>query len=196
MFGPLPRQPTTDALDRVAANVGKALEAFERQLRPEPTRLDRYLRQLQDGDSGTPVLSAAERAGLRLFIGRGNCLRCHQGPLLSNHGFHNTGLPGSFEGQPDSGRATGLPRALADPYNCSGAYSDAAPSACPHLEFARPHAPELLGAFKVPSLRAVGATAPTCTTGASTRYNRSSTITRQQRTPTATTGIRNCSRCA
>jgi cytochrome c peroxidase len=30
---------------------------------------------------------------LRLFIGKGECIRCHNGPRFSDGHFHNTGVP-------------------------------------------------------------------------------------------------------
>jgi len=148
-----------DAVTRVAVNVGKAIAAYERGLRPSASRFDVYLQQLEQGQA--PVaLTAAEVRGLKLFIGEGQCLRCHSGPLLSNHAFHNTGLASQLDASPDAGRAQGLRSALADELNCAGPYSDTPAAACPHLTYARPGAPEWLGAFKVPSLRNVARTAP------------------------------------
>lgn len=160
LFGALPTQVRDDHQSHLLfVNVGKALEAFQRQLRPAPTRFDHYLASLsQPGPD--PVLSSSEQAGLRLFIGRGQCVRCHLGPLLTNHGFHNTGLASRRDGIPDHGRDDGLAQLLADPLNCQGSFHDRQPPDCAHLRHIRRHAPEWLGAFKVPTLRGVGHTAP------------------------------------
>ncbi len=160
LFGPLPaRLAGADDELRLFSNAGKALEAYERQLRPQPSRFDDYLASLDQHHPGT-VLNSSELHGLRLFMGRGQCLRCHFGPLLSNHGFHNTGLASRSDGVPDAGRDTGLALLLADPLNCQGRFHDSQPATCPQLHHVRRHAPEWLGAFKVPSLRGVAATAP------------------------------------
>ncbi|MCY4187808.1 MAG: c-type cytochrome, partial [Bryobacterales bacterium] len=37
--------------------------------------------------------SASARRGMRLFTGKAECVRCHNGPLLTDHGFHYTGVP-------------------------------------------------------------------------------------------------------
>ena len=42
---------------------------------------------------GDGILTSDEIAGLRLFIGKANCTQCHNGPLLTNNEFHNTGVP-------------------------------------------------------------------------------------------------------
>lgn len=146
---------------RVAADVGKALEAFQRQLRPLPSRFDRYVAGLaQDPQPAAPALDAREQAGLALFMGRGQCLRCHFGPLFTSQGFANTGLASHLDGRADGGRAEGIVKAARDSFNCAGAYSDAPPEACGHLRHLRPNAPEWLGAFKVPTLRGVAFSAP------------------------------------
>lgn len=135
----------------VAIDIGKALAAYERRLRPAPTRFDAYADTF-----GADVLSDSERRGLKLFLGRGQCARCHFGPLLTGHGFHNTGLASA----PDRGRADGAHAVQASDHNCRGRYSDDAQRRCPHLDYLRLDAPEWLGAFKTPTLRQVGATAP------------------------------------
>lgn len=159
LFGPLAGAEPA----RVAVDTAKAIAAFERTLRPAPSRFDRYAEALErapEDPATAALLAPAERRGLRLFLGRGQCLRCHSGPLFSNQGFHNTGLP-RLAGEPfDPGRAEGLPRVLASAHNCRGPHGDAPGSACPHLEYARVGADEWLGAFKTPGLRNVARTAP------------------------------------
>jgi cytochrome c peroxidase len=150
LFGPL------DAADEgeVALRVGQSLAAFERGLRPPRTRFDTWADALARGEEHDG-LSLQEQAGLALFVGRAQCLRCHHGPLLSNHGFHNTGMAPLPGRAPDRGRADGLVQVLRDPLNCRGTGA-----ACPHLEYARRDAPEWLGAFKTPGLRQLALTAP------------------------------------
>lgn len=153
-------RPSGDPM-RVVANAGKAMAAFERTLRPQPGRFDAFADALgTDAAGAARLLTASEQRGLKLFVGAGQCLRCHHGPLLTNQGFHNTGLGPRPGAEPDRGRADGLPEALASKLNCAGPYSDAPAGACPHLDFARSGGAEWLGAFRTPSLRNVGATAP------------------------------------
>lgn len=142
---------------RVAVNIAKAIAAYERRLRPAFTRFDAYADALAQNQTTPPELfSDSERRGLKLFIGRGQCLRCHFSPLFTNHDFHNTGLASS----PDRGRADGLRAALASGMNCRSAYSDDPNTVCPQLDYSRVGAAEWLGAFKTPSLRNVAATPP------------------------------------
>ena len=111
------------------------------------------------------LFSADEEAGLRLFIGKAHCINCHNGPLFTNFEFHNTAIPG-VPGQPlDKGRAAGVVRLEADPFNCLGPYSDAAPAGCTQLRFLKRTGATLLGAFKTPTLRNVTETAPYMHTG-------------------------------
>jgi cytochrome c peroxidase len=149
-----------DAINRVFANFGKAVAAFERTLKVQPSRFDDYLSGLFGKPGTQKTLSNQELAGLRLFVGKGHCVNCHNGPLLSNGGFSNTGVPSGSRQPVDEGRSAGITKALADPFNCSGHYSDASGLGCDELVFAVVGSPAQLGAFKVPSLRGVGQRAP------------------------------------
>jgi len=150
-----------DAVVIAFANIGKAIAAFERLLLPSPARFDDYVAVLLDGNGSGDIaaLSKDEILGLQLFIGEAGCIQCHNGPLLTNHEFHNTGVI-SFPGEvPDKGRTAGVREVLTDPFNCIGDYSDDAEKDCTELEYVRT-GPELLGAFRTPSLRNLEATGP------------------------------------
>jgi len=115
------------------ASVSAAIAAFVRMLRSSGSRVDLYL---YCGERN--VLSQQERAGLRLFLGKANCVRCHTieaadvSPLggarafFTDFRFHDIGAGDSF----DPG--------LAD-------YS---------------HLSSDVGEFKTPTLRNVALTAP------------------------------------
>jgi cytochrome c peroxidase len=144
--------------------VGKAIAAYERLLVPAPARFDAYVGHLVDGDlaAARRALDADEIAGLRLFVdgARTQCLRCHNGPLLTNHAFHDV-ASSRLGSLPDLGRFAGLQAVLLDPFNCLGRYSDAPKEHCAELRFAdRRELATLSGAFKTPTLREVGRTAP------------------------------------
>ncbi len=152
-------------VNQVYANLGKAIAAYERTLVPTPSRFDRYVAQLlgEAEPAPTPLLSRQEQLGARLFVdaGKTQCLQCHNGPMLSNGGFHNIGT-GNFSGaRMDFGRVFGLRAVLLDEFNCLGPYSDAEPEQCSELRFLNrdAHVP-LEGAFKTPGLRNVSQTAP------------------------------------
>ena len=94
---------------------------------------------------------------------RHKCLRCHNGPLFTNFGFHNIGLIEGKRGVTDYdfGRVQGVKEALADPFRCMGPYSDAKPEEdCIEERFVLKKAKELVAAFKVPTLRNIAETAP------------------------------------
>jgi cytochrome c peroxidase len=148
-------------VNSVFANIGKVIAAYERKIVPGPSRFDRYVSALQDGDTATAetALSKEEILGLQLYIDEARCTECHNGPLFTNHEFHNTGVL-SFPGDvPDRGRIDGVREVLADPFNCLGDYSDDPARNCPELTYVR-RGIELLGATRTPSLRNLGATAP------------------------------------
>jgi len=149
------------AVNAVFANLGKALAAYERHLQPGPARFDAYADALQKHDvmAANNTFTQDEAAGLRLFIGKGRCLQCHNGPLFTNNEFHNTGLlppPGNV---PDQGRMRAIAMLHADPFNCVGAFSDAEPTQCTEFNFMRTGL-ELIGAMRTPSLRNLAGTEP------------------------------------
>ena len=148
------------------ANAGKALAAYQRKLLPERSRFDDYADAVA-GDGAARqegTLSREEIAGLDLFIGEAQCINCHNGPLFTNHDFHNTGILPVFGKLPSLGRFDGVRLAREDPFNCLGEFSDSAPAECAELRFARDDN-ELAGAHKTPGLRNVTLTAPYMHTG-------------------------------
>jgi cytochrome c peroxidase len=151
-----------EAITRIYANLGKAIAAYERTITPGRSRFDQYVNALLAGDTAgmRAALSPQEVAGLRLFIGKAQCINCHNGPLFTNNDFHNTGVPAAPGLPQDSGRAQGVRDALADEFNCLSRYSDAAPEECGELRFARVDTHGLERQFKVPSLRNVAERAP------------------------------------
>jgi cytochrome c peroxidase len=75
-------------------NVARALAAFERTLISRSSPFDRYLAGDKD------ALTASAKEGLRLFTGDAGCVRCHNGPLLSDGRYYRLGV-----GFGDKGRA-------------------------------------------------------------------------------------------
>jgi len=148
-------------VNQTFANVGKAIAAYERILLPAPSRFDAYVQSLvsEESENSRDIFSNDEIKGLRLFIGEARCMECHNGPLLTNFEFHNTGIisyPGDL---PDRGRVDGVREVRRDPFNCQGLYSDQEPEQCLELIHAR-EGVELIGALKTPSLRNLKETAP------------------------------------
>ena len=156
-------EPARDEVTRVYANVGKAIAAYERRIGFAPSRFDRYVAAVLNGrePAGESALSRDEEAGLRLFVGKASCVNCHNGAMLTDNHFHNTGigLPATAL-PPDSGRATGARRAVTGEFSCTSRWSDAKPEECEELQFAVTEGHELVRAYKTPSLRNVAQRAP------------------------------------
>jgi len=151
------------SVNRVFSNVGKVIAAYERTLFPSSAVFDVYADALVERKGPPSSMTKGAIRGLRLFINAGQtrCINCHNGPLFTNGFFHNVGTGRSNSDQPDFGRLAGLESAKLDKFNCMGEYSDAKPQDCHALRFlsGRGHG-NASGAFKVPSLRNVLATAP------------------------------------
>ena len=120
---------------RMFVNAGKSIEAYERGLIPGPSTFDRFAESLLvtgDSDAIRDMPDDAQ-AGLKLFIGKAGCVQCHNGPLLTDEGFHNTGVPANPNlAKPDFGRSLGLSKLLSSGFNCLSSFSDA-PNTCATL---------------------------------------------------------------
>ncbi|MGO3842661.1 MAG: cytochrome-c peroxidase [Alcaligenes pakistanensis] len=74
-----------------ADRLARALAAYVVTIRPAVTRFDDFVA----GD--TAALNDQELIGLHLFRTKARCMNCHNGPMLTDNGFHNIGL--SFYGR-------------------------------------------------------------------------------------------------
>ncbi len=63
-----------------------SVAGFLKTIRSREVPFDRFLR----GDEA--AISADARSGYELFRGKAGCIRCHDGPMLSDGNFHNLGL--------------------------------------------------------------------------------------------------------
>ncbi len=149
--------------EATVANVGKALAAFEATLTPSRSPLDDYVDAVRAGATRPVVrdFSACAERGLELFVGRGRCAQCHNGPRLTNEYFHNTGVPLRDQTDRADGQFVFVGDLKKDPFRCDGPHADGAGVAarCLHVE-TLPIEPRLAGAFKTPTLRKVRLTAP------------------------------------
>lgn len=153
----------------VFTNVGKAIGAYEAKLMPATSKFDEYVASLnnagQPPQGEPPLLSAKEIAGLKLFIddSKGQCIRCHNGPMFTNSDFKAINVPPSRH--TDQGRKHGVVRLLNEEFNCKSRFSDAGSEHCEELAYVKTDGFELDGAFKVPTLRNLQYTAPYMHTG-------------------------------
>lgn len=154
----LNRQEQQD-ITQIFVNVGKALAAYQRTITFRESRFDVY-------SKGFTGFNAQEEQGLALFLGKGNCISCHNTPLFSDQNFHNTGLQRQMDIEAeDMGRASGLRDLLNSDFTCASAWSDT--KSCStlenllgELEDENADPKRFLDAFKTPSLRNVAKTFP------------------------------------
>ena len=83
--------------DVTTDGIAKAIASFERTIVSGPSPYDRFLQ----GDK--KALSPEAQRGMEIFNGKGTCIACHSGPLLSDQSFHNLGI-GMNAAKPDIGR--------------------------------------------------------------------------------------------
>jgi cytochrome c peroxidase len=146
-----------EAITNIFVNLGKSIAAYERLLNPGASRFDQYVEAVlsREKKSTDSILSTKEISGLRLFIGKAQCINCHNGPLFTNNDFHNTGVPAAVGLPEDMGRALGALQVLHDEFNCLSIYSDAQPNQCAELRFLVADGHTLNRQFKTSSLRNV-----------------------------------------
>jgi cytochrome c peroxidase len=148
--------------EAVLVQSAKALAAFTETLATGRTGFDAMRDALARGEpptaSGYP---AAAQRGLKIFVGKGNCVACHSGPNFSDGKFHDTGVP-FFVGQrtPDPGRQDGIRNLRSSRFSLLGHYNDDASrrnaAATRALKADRADRSE----FRTPSLRNVAVTSP------------------------------------
>ena len=144
------------------ADVGKALAAFQETLVSPRTPFDRFRDALLSGDRRAAARYPLDaQRGLRLFIGTAGCALCHRGPRFTHDEFDKAGIAvRGADGRHDWGRYDGVKALLSSRYNLLSRHSDdrSGASALP----TRHVAPDLesYGAFRVPGLRQLAATAP------------------------------------
>ena len=84
-------------------DIAKALATFQRTLVTRDSPFDRFLAGDKD------ALSARAQAGLALFKGEAGCIRCHNGPLLSDGKYYRLGISRGDRGR---GAVTNRPEDL------------------------------------------------------------------------------------
>jgi cytochrome c peroxidase len=175
-------------INQIYSNMGKAIAAYERNLAPGPSRFDAYIEAAVQNDRQKmqTLLTKDEVAGLRLFIGKANCTQCHNGPLLTDNHFHNTGVPAVATLPEDKGRAQGAPQVRGDEFNCLSRYSDAKPEDCAELRYMVADGHDLIRQFKPPSLRNVDGRGPFMHAGQFATLN--DVVTHYNRAPEAPAG--------
>lgn len=142
-----------DIVNRIVANYGKAIQAYLRLLVSRNAAFDKYMA----GDS--TALDASQVNGMRLFIGKGNCVSCHSGPALTDSKFHALAVPqtGAHVPAADLGRFQDVPPLLTSIFNTNGAFSDDVNTGkLTNLV----QAAAQTGQFRTPTLRGVARTAP------------------------------------
>jgi cytochrome c peroxidase len=150
-----------EIVNRVLANYGKAIEAYLRKLVSRDAPFDRFVA----GDS--KAISDSAKSGLKLFIGKAGCVKCHRSPMFSDDDFHVTGLKIDNTRSPhadpsETGRAANM-TTICDPvvaggdFSVNGPFSDD-PSTKRNGAFCKQT--PVVGLWRTKALRQVAETAP------------------------------------
>ena len=108
-------------VNRIFANYGKAIAAYMRLVVSRNAPFDKFVA----GEKS--AMGEDAQRGLKVFLGKGNCVKCHSGPHFADDQFHDIGVPqtGAHVPGTDLGRYQDVGPLLASPFNTSGTYSDA-----------------------------------------------------------------------
>jgi cytochrome c peroxidase len=124
--------------------VTKAIASYERTVNSFGSPYDQWV---QGNDR---ALDDAQKAGMLVFFGRGQCADCHAPPLFTDSDFHNLAVPNA-----------GFETAAKFPFNaqiCGGIRADADPGRG-EVAFLRSSCSDL-GRFKTPTLRNLAESGP------------------------------------
>jgi len=138
-------------------NMGRLWDTYPRALVTHDSPFETYAK----GDF--TALSPQEKRGLKLFIGKAACNDCHNGPALTDAGFHNIGVP--QPGAPDLGRMADLATTRANIYNGAGEFSDDPEAGRKKLDEMPPINEAMNGVFRTPTLLNIAETYPYFHTG-------------------------------
>jgi cytochrome c peroxidase len=149
------------AVNRVYANIGKSLAAYQSQIESRRAPFDVFVEGLRTGDPDKlAALDASAQRGLKLFVGEGQCHVCHAGPHFSDLEFHDIRVPVNPELPTDHGRLRGLAAVVGHPFNGMSGYSDDREEGRVRVGFLELGEHEGWKQFKTPTLRNVTLTAP------------------------------------
>ena len=129
----------------------KAIAVFERTIVTKSTPFDQYMK----GNKG--ALSNSDKSGMELFQGKASCIKCHNGPLMTDESFHNLGVPKNPIFENNAQRQI----ALRYQHYARGVPEDVYRSADRDLGlYYMTKRPEDMGKFRTPPLRYINYTAP------------------------------------
>ncbi len=156
-YASLCQEALVKSVDDIAvSDVAKALTAYVQMLKPTATRLERYL-----FSHDAAALDPTEQRGLALFRGRAQCATCHhigeQAAPLTDGQYHSLAIGLDHLGP----RLASLAKRVAEtPRAAVNRLVSIDADIAALGRFVVTHAPADIGAFKTPSLHALGATAP------------------------------------
>ena len=93
----------------IEENVANSIAAFERSLIVDETPFDQFM------NGYIPAMTPAAIRGMAVFENKGQCIKCHEGPNLTDGSFHNTGVSGEDPGRGAIAQASSLKGAFKTP---------------------------------------------------------------------------------
>lgn len=82
--------------DLVIGCLETALDAYMFQITSLNSPFDQWL------SGNDAAMSTAAKHGFELFVGRGTCIECHNGPAFSDFSYHDTGVPQTGPNVPET----------------------------------------------------------------------------------------------
>ena len=157
------------SINRIFSNYAKAIAAYEKKLVSKNSAFDKWAQ----GDES--AMSSAAKRGLKVFLGKGNCVSCHNGPAFTDNQLHNIGVPqdSGFVNTTDSAGFGSYTHYSGDTtgqhsmFRSDGPYSDDTTTGATRVLAALTATLKTTakGAFKTPGLRNVSQRGPFMHTG-------------------------------
>jgi cytochrome c peroxidase len=156
-------------VNSIFVNIAKTISSFEETIIAKDSPFDQFSQQLLSKDDiENAAISIDAAKGLKIFIGKAQCINCHSGANFSDGEFHHSFLQTGFRRDADLGRYNAIEALMQSDFNANSQYCDADKEDFrKNINFIYKNS-EFKHQFKTPTLRNIEKTYPYMHTG---QYN-------------------------
>ncbi len=156
-------------INTLFVNIAKTIASFEETIIAKDSPFDQFSQQLLlKGNIENPAISIDAAKGLKIFIGKAQCINCHSGANFSDGEFHHSFLQTGLKRDADLGRYNAIEELTQSDFNANSQYCDADKEGFRKKINFIYKSYEFKHQFKTPTLRNIEKTYPYMHTG---QYN-------------------------